>query len=643
MELAARQGDDRFVAAGAYRAIEARLRQRAPELAELPAVVVSAFDRRTRMLPFLFYDSHLFPPGAVAVAGALRAAGFARTRAVFQLWNRRFRPSRARLDGRAAQMLLISSMQIHSQRAYDLIREAWTMGEARPLILTGGPKAIYEPYHYWSIPGTPRVAPDVAVTGEAYVLLDLLQVLLEHRGRTETLRAAFERARRSGALDAVPGLVYLAPGARLDEPVVVDTGLQRLVPQLDEFAREAEGLRVLEPPHRGAALSPQPLAPSRVGRHAMIASILVTQGCRFRCSYCPIPAVNQRSWRTRSPESLVDAIRTVHEGFGIKYFFGADDNFFNHRASAEAVFTALARATTDGRPFGERLRFATEATEVDTYKNRDLLPLGKAGGLYALWFGIEDLTATLVNKGQKATITRELFAHMRDLKISPMPMLMFHSGQPFYTPGSLYGLANQIEFLRTAGAVSLQCTAHTPAPGTREYEATYLTGRVIARTGHTPIREAEIDGNHVVVAAGGEAPWKRQVKLLGGYAAFYNPWNFARALRRDGSPLRRRRLGYQAAGMLATTWTAVKFAPYVVRLMTRRLEMHAAPPAVATVPVHLTVGAAPRYPAEGAVEEPSRQPHQSDPHLALARAPSARSASRRLASEDDFPRGGATG
>jgi hypothetical protein len=75
------------------------------------------------------------------------------------------------------------------------------------------------------------------------------------------------------------------------------------------------------------------------------------------------------------------------------------------------------------------------------------------------------------------------------------------------------------------------------------------------------------DGNHVVVVAG-EAPWKRQVKLLGGYAAFYNPANFVRALKRDGSPLRRRRIRYQLAGMAAVIWTAAKMTPYILRLMT---------------------------------------------------------------------------
>jgi hypothetical protein len=83
--------------------------------------------------------------------------------------------------------------------------------------------------------------------------------------------------------------------------------------------------------------------------------------------------------------------------------FGADDNFLNRRETAEALPTAMARSTAGSVPFRERIRFATEATQFDTYRNRDLLPLARDAGVHALWFGIEDLTATLINKGQKPT------------------------------------------------------------------------------------------------------------------------------------------------------------------------------------------------------------------------------------------------
>lgn len=595
MELNARKGADRFLPPGAYRALEARLRKQERELSEVPAVVLSAFDRSTRLLPFVFYDSRMFPSGAVTIAGALHRAGLRRTRAVFQLWNPNFRASRASWDGRPLQLLLVSALKIHARPAQEAIRDAGKLGRDRPLIIVGGPKAVYEPYDFWPTAGEGEgVAPDVVVTGESYVLLELLALLAANRAPKETMRAAFERARRSGALDSVPGLVYLSPEASPAEPALVDTGLQRLVENLEEMACEATGLGLLEPPHRGAGLSPAPMPDFRVGRRVLIANLLVTQGCKFHCPYCPIPAVQQKSWRTRSPESLVNEIREIHERFGIKYFFGADDNFFNRRESAEQILQAMAGGRAAGRPFGERIRFATEATQFDTYKNRDLLPLARAAGMHSLWFGIEDLTATLINKGQKPEVTRELFRLMQEQKISPMAMMMFHEGQPFYTRAAPYGLLNQVAFLRRAGAVSFQCLSHTPAPGTLEYEKTFATGRVLEAVGSWKIPESKLDGNYVVVA-GEQPPWKRQLQLFGAYAAFYNPWNALRALQRDGSRLRRRRFGYQIAGLLATLWTAGKVAPYVLRLMTGKLRFHQGAPS-RRLPVRAPAEAFPRIP-----------------------------------------------
>ena len=600
MELAGRQGADRFVPRGAYRALESRVRARSDGAS---AVVLSCFDRRTRMLPFLFYDRRMFPAGPALIGAALQQGGFD-ARTVYQLWNPRFRPSRARLDGRPPQMLLLASMQIHAQRAYAAIREACSAGEARPLIIAGGPKALFEPYDYWAKgPNGTDAAPDVVVSGEAYVLLELLDVVLAHRGRGEPMRAAFERARHAGALERVPGLVYLAPGSSVREPVLVDTGVQRLVEDFDELPLEPLGLTLLEPPHRGEGLSARPIPAGRLHRYLLIVNLLMTQGCKFRCGYCPIPAMHQKSWRHRSPQAVAEAMRTVFERFGIKHFFAVDDNFFNRRDTAEALLDHLAASTTVGRPFGEKLRFATEATQADTYKNRDLLPLARAAGMHSIWFGIEDLTATLVNKGQKPERTLELFRLMHEHKICPMAMLMFHNGQPFYSRGSLYGLANQVEFLRRAGAITVQCTVHTPAIGTREYEATFETGRVIARIGDYTVRESDIDGSHVTVS-GTVAPWRRQVQMWAGYAVFYNPLNLLRAFARDGSRLRRRRIGFQLFGAVATVASAPRMLRHALRLQRGRFTYHAGAPRVATLPVRHAESALPRYAVElGAVGE----------------------------------------
>lgn len=607
MELHFRRGSDAFVPPGAYRQLEMNLRQHAAALADIPTLVMCCFDKSTRLMPFVIYDKWMFPAGARTVAGALLQAGFERIRAVYQLWTPNVRPTEARIDGRAPQLLLVSTMQMHAVRAAEAIADAWKLGEDRPLILVGGSKAFHEPYHFWSMPtANGPIAPDAVVTGEAYILLDLMNLLMGYHRPGEHIRKAFERARKDGALNSVPGLIYLDPRSTLHEPVLIDTGLQRLVQHLDELPDEVRGLSVLEPPHKKTGLMPAALDDKNVRRHAAILGMIITQGCKFNCSYCPIPALNQKTWRFRSPENLVRQFRTIREQYGIKNVFGADDNFMNRRETAADYFEALARAEVKGKGglkrLGGQVRWSTEATQFDTYKNRDLLPLASRAGMFGIWFGIEDLTAELINKGQKPEVTVDLFRIMTQNRICPMAMIMFHAEQPFSSRNSLYGLTNQLEFLRRAGAVSVQVTTHIPAVGTREYENSYNSGKVLKKLGNFKIEGPVIDGNHVVVADSSQC-WRKQIQLLGGYFSFYNPLNMWRAMRESSSPLRMRRLAYQGVGLLGTLWTAWKMIPYTLRLAFSKNEFATEAPPLSHVPVHLAPGAFPRF-AEGDVYEP---------------------------------------
>src|SRR5258708_1881688 len=79
---------------------------------------------------------------------------------------------------------------------------------SRPLTIAGGPHAVYQPYEMFSANPADPTAPDVVVTGEEFVLLSLLEVILETRGQREPMRSAFARARDAGALDNIPGLIY---------------------------------------------------------------------------------------------------------------------------------------------------------------------------------------------------------------------------------------------------------------------------------------------------------------------------------------------------------------------------------------------------------------------------------------------------
>lgn len=573
MELPRRKNQDVYLPDGAFRSILASLR-RFTDAHDLNIGIVYSFDFRTRMLPYWYADKRMAPCCVRTLADCLWAAGFRNIRVILQQWTPNFKPSQAKLNGKPLDILMVSAMQVHAEPSYDLIRDAVAMGPGRPLVMAGGPKAIYEPCDYLEIGPKPGIGADVISTGEAYVLLDLLNRLLEQRRPTEHPLSVYDRCRKSGLLDDIPGLVYLAPNATPAKPYAINTGVQRLLRDLDEMPMPDAGYRLIEPPHRHATLRPHPYPAHKVGKKSIVCSLISTQGCKFACTYCPIPAVNQRTWRHKSPQRLAAEIKHVYENFGISQFFSTDDNFFNNRDTVISLMTELSKTWTRGKPLGETIQFFTEATAFDVYKNRDILPLCRKGGLRAIWFGIEDITAELVNKGQTPGKAKEIYAQMRGLGIEPMAMMIHSDEQPLRTgKDDLSGLLNQARYMFEIGAVSYQCTYLGPAVGTLDFEPAAKDRKIFKTVGGEPVPQAFMDGNHVA-SSKHPRPWERQMNVMRGYATFYNPVNTLRILanwRKDR--LSPRRLLFQIIGQIGLLMTVPKVWRWARKLKRGPIEV----------------------------------------------------------------------
>ncbi len=529
MELPRRDRGDELLKPGELKNLRLRLRTISAKH-NLSTVIACAFDRRTRMLPFTIADTRMSPAGIRAIGSAMVDAGFEKTRIVLQQWNKNFRPSQMRLDGKIPDIFMVSSMYIHSARCHELIQDAWKIDPAhRPLIIVGGPKVIYEPWGVFSNDPNKPCGADVAVTGEEYVMLNLLEVLTSTRVGNESMRAAFLRARDSGALDEVPGLVYSRGSRDGVAEELVDTGIQRLLGDLDELPDPVLGYQLLEPPSSLPTLGSLALSAQQVHKHSPIGALVLTLGCKFSCPYCPIPAYNQRQYRTKSGERISEEMAQIYRKYHIRFFFGADDNFFNSKARTLDIAEALARKVDTGARAHTKIRWATEATIRDTLKMKDHLPLIRKAGLMGLWLGVEDMSGNLVSKGQSADETTRAFGLLRQNGIYPIPMMMHHDSQPLYSWKDRSGLLNQVGLLRKAGAVIIQIMMLTPSPGSKLYVKTYTSGMAYETIGGRPVEPHLIDGNHVV-ASWHPKPWKKQVNLLLAYFYFYNPLRWLMAI-----------------------------------------------------------------------------------------------------------------
>lgn len=586
MELPSRAVGDQLLPPGELEGIRKRLRVLA-ERHDLTSVIACAFDHRTRMLPFFFADLRMAPAGARAIGSALLDSGFAKSRIVLQQWNRNFQPSRATLDGRLPDLLLISSMSLHTVACRAMLRDICRVEpDKRPLVIAGGSLCIYEPWEVFSAGDAAgaHAAADLAVTGEEYVLLSVLETLLAGRAGNEPIRRTFLRARREGALAGIPSLVYAQGDDGARPAALVNTGVQRLAGNLDELPPVTLGYSILEPPSRRATLGPRPLEPDQVAKHSSISSMVMTFGCKFSCEYCPIPAYNQRNLRSKSGERIRDEYVQLNRQYGLKYFFGTDDNFFANKDRALEVMEALASAEVDGKPLGRRVRWGTEVTVHDTLAMREHLPLAHRAGVRALWLGVEDMTGALVKKGQTTGQTQQVFQLLRQRSICPMPMMMHHETQPLISRSSAKGLLNQVRILRRSGAVSLQVLMLTPSAGSRSYERTFESGMVLGAAGSRRVGPQMYDGNYVIASAH-PRPWRKQFNIMLAYLYFYNPMRmlgdlFAAAFAKGSI---RGRVGFkpmlmQIVGMFGLCYTVRRTLGWAFRLMFCRIHRHAAAP-----------------------------------------------------------------
>ncbi len=600
MELPCRTRGDELLPPGELSGIRRRLRNIAGKH-DLTTVIACAFDHRTRMLPYIYADLRMAPAGVRAIGSAMFDAGFQKTRIVLQQWNRNFRPAQMRLDGRIPDLFLVSSMQIHSTPCRALIRDACRIDpQHRPLIIAGGPKTIYEPWDVFSADPHDSWGADVAVTGEEYVLLNLLEVLLAIRADGESVRTTFIRARNGGLLDDIPGLVY----ARSDRDGVaeelIDTGIQRLVADLDELPHPVFGYQLLEPPSRKATLAPQALPASRIRRYSRIGSLVLTFGCKFNCPYCPIPAYNQRRYRVKSGERIADEMRRLRSEYGIRYFFGTDDNFFNVKPRTLDIMETLARAQINGAPFRKRVRWGTEVTVHDTLQMKDHLSAVRAAGIRALWIGVEDMTAALIKKGQSVDKTSAAFRLLQERGVCPMPMMMHHDEQPLYTRGRPYGLLNQARLLRKAGAISLQVLMMTPATGSRLYAEAFTSGLAYESVNGRRVEPHMLDANYVV-ASKHKQPWRKQLNILATYLYFYNPLQFLCALIRPKTRLYLADAGWQLLGMWGLIQTIRRTFGWALHLMRGNIKRKTRVP-VSRIPMRSPDGTAASHALPGTPE-----------------------------------------
>ncbi|HSB78555.1 MAG TPA: radical SAM protein [Candidatus Methylomirabilis sp.] len=353
------------------------------------------------------------PLGLEYVGGALRALGHEPTVA-----DLRFRPS-VEVWIRRTHPRLVGISCLHSLE-YDRVREtARAVRRAAPgaFILVGGHAAAAFP--------TPLECEEI----DAICLDD----------GEEVVPALAEAIERGAPLDTVPALrLRMRDGWLSTSPLPERTSLDRVpLPARDLVQRHRNGYHCL-------IFKP-------------IWLVETARGCPFRCSFCSVWQLYDRSFRERSVGAVVEDFASAGDAI-----FVADDLFWNHPARSLEIAQAL-------RSRGVSKRWLLVQTRTDIIcREPDLLeawrPLAKD---FDIFFGFEaanDAGLAQVNKDAGVSSSLEAVRIARSLGYGVNGNFLV---DPEWTEGDFEELWNFVarHGLRRAGFTIL-----TPLPGTQFFE-----------------------------------------------------------------------------------------------------------------------------------------------------------------------------
>ncbi len=134
-------------------------------------------------------------------------------------------------------------------------------------------------------------------------------------------------------------------------------------------------------------------------------------GCPFKCKFCTFntnPYGAKRKWSPRSPESVVDEIKTVDTDI----IFFVDDNFTHDMNRVEKICDLILEE-------GINKRFVANA-RIDVFKRPDVLAKMEKAGFKFFLLGLEspcDKTLKFFNKGFTVAQVREAFRVLKRFNI----------------------------------------------------------------------------------------------------------------------------------------------------------------------------------------------------------------------------------
>lgn len=151
---------------------------------------------------------------------------------------------------------------------------------------------------------------------------------------------------------------------------------RKFIDNLDDLPLPARHLLPMEVYLRGQAKTRD--FSMRTPRTAMLTS----RGCVMNCYFCSVNVLYGRTWRPRSPESVVEEMEHLIEVYGVREFYMLDDNVAIDKKRVIKICELIGKKGLD-------IRWTCPSGTAIWMVNEEVLTKMKKSGVYRLTFGIE--------------------------------------------------------------------------------------------------------------------------------------------------------------------------------------------------------------------------------------------------------------
>ena len=230
--------------------------------------------------------------------------------------------------------------------------------------------------------------------------------------------------------------------------------------------------------------------------------IMTSWGCPFACTFCSVTAMFGRSYRWRSPESVIAELKAKRP----RSVFFYDDNLAADKRRLKTLLRMM---------IAEHLVVPWQAQmRTDVARDEELLGLMARSGCHRLALGLESIDQATLDGFEKsqsvADIARAIAAlHRYGIQCHGMFVLGADTD-------SRDTVRRTLAFAREHRVDTLMLNVLTPAPGTRQFAELDAEGRIFTR------RWELYDGLHVVFTPTQMEPHELQSEVLRAYRRFYS-------------------------------------------------------------------------------------------------------------------------